>query len=183
MLDAILQKAKKVRKLPQNKGKDPALPSAKSITSTLSSRSSQQTTKVYKQPVAKTTKFVRKPGSNSKSCPKVGQRKKSYSSAKMTIRNGRSLPSATPIEGYSGHSDGHSIPPSSVAARETVTEDDTHKRIFTTVNSDSGKCLGANSDHQETFTFNVQQHGCVGNCPANVLLVLVLCSPTVFSYV
>ena len=91
LLDALLQKAEKVRAVPQNKPKAMSFPSDKPKTSSLSSKSSHQAAKVYKQTTVKTTKRV---NSSSKGGTLVtGQRKKSASSAKVGVKQSEYLPS------------------------------------------------------------------------------------------
>ena len=153
LLDAVLQKAKMVCTSPQHKPKCPSLPSDKTKSCSLSSKSSQQVAKVYKQPISRTQKSARRVNSSSKNNPKVatiaGQRKKSASSVKVTARSTEHLPStAKPI----GGSD------SWLGAKPGKDND---RRSCSSFSSESER--EADSDNKDAFAFDIKQHGCVDN--------------------
>lgn len=140
LLDAILQKAKKVRTSPQET----------SHSGYQTKTQNQKAAKVYKQPIPRAAKSLKIPSGNSRSCSHPQKQKKSAN--KVVIRTAKHAVSAA------GH----------LAGSRTVTpvgEDanDVHRKSCTNGCPDGHEAKETFKDSNDSPTFNLQKHGYVTN--------------------
>lgn len=133
LLEAALQKAKKVRTSPQHK-----------VKRHVPSKSVQQAEKVYKQPSSLSGRLARASSSTSKASLKAtgnGRKGKSSSSARMAARSVKHMASDKPKHLLLSNTDMDSIPA---------------KSSTPSIASGSGP-----SDNEQDLSFNIRQHGYV----------------------
>ena len=141
LLDAILQKAKKVHTSPQETNHSGSQTKAKS----------QKAAKVYKQPIARTTKSLKVPSGNSKGGLNPQRQKKSAN--KVVIRTAKHAASAA---GRFARSDrDRAVTPAGEDAN------DVHRKSCTNGCPDGHEAKETFEDSNDSPTFNIQKHGYV----------------------
>lgn len=154
LLDAILQKAKKIRSAPQEKAKTFAPPTSRPKSSSLSAKSSQQAAKIYKQPVSiPTTKRSK--------VADTKQRKRSASSSKAATRSSRHVASVT--EHFATGNDKNKA---TLASDKEGKMENPCRRSGISVTADREKSEKSLEEvaSKDNFTFSIEQHGYVDNC-------------------